>query len=130
MTEFKEIAPNLKIAAVDDDFIILEQIKHTFEQIGARVTIFTKGADFLASVEANQYDLVFLDLMMPDLNGFDILVTMQRQYSSPQVIVLSAVTDRETVVRAYRMGVKSYLVKPLKPADILTKTMEILKVNF
>ncbi|HRZ66097.1 MAG TPA: hypothetical protein P5133_14290 [Spirochaetia bacterium] len=46
------------------------------------------------------------------------------------MIVLSAVSQREAVVRAFQAGVKSYLIKPLKPDQILRKTLEILKANF
>jgi DNA-binding response OmpR family regulator len=55
---------------------------------------------------------------------------MQVNHIEQPVIVLSAVTQRESVIRAFQMGVKSYLIKPLKPDDIFKKSLEILKANF
>jgi DNA-binding response OmpR family regulator len=59
-----------------------------------------------------------------------VLKVLQSRDIRYPVIVLSAVTQRETVIKAYQMGIKSYLVKPLKPEDIFKKSMEILKANF
>ena len=130
LEEITESAKNLKIAAVDDDFIIQELIKNTFKKTGAAVSTFSDGAEFLAVADKESFDLVFLDLMMPNMDGFEVLKNLNYRDIHQPVIVLSAVTQRETVIKAFQMGVKSYLVKPLKPEDILKKSMEILRTNF
>ncbi|MDL2229782.1 response regulator [Treponema sp. OttesenSCG-928-L16] len=126
----KESAKNLKIAAVDDDFVIQELIRNTFQKIEATVQTYADGSDFLADAEKESFDLVFLDLMMPKVDGFEVLKTLRFKDIQQPIIVLSAVTQRDTVIKAFQMGIKSYLVKPLKPDDILKKSMEILKANF
>jgi DNA-binding response OmpR family regulator len=126
----RESLQNLKIAVVDDDFVIQELIKNTFQKAGAAVAAFSDGGDYLAAVAKEQFDLVFLDLVMPAVDGFAVLESLRTMDIHPPVIVLSAVTRRDTVIRAFQMGVKSYLTKPLKPADIFKKAMEILKPNF
>jgi DNA-binding response OmpR family regulator len=130
MEAFKESVQNLKIAAVDDDFIIQELIKNTFTSVGAQVKTFPDGDDFLAVIANEKFDLVFLDIMMPKVGGFDVLKSLQIKGINFPVIILSALKERETVIKAFRMGIKSYLVKPLKPDDIFKKSMEILKANF
>ncbi|HOX92725.1 MAG TPA: response regulator, partial [Spirochaetales bacterium] len=65
-----------------------------------------------------------------EVDGFGVLSALHAQDLEMPIIVLSAVTQRESVVRAFQAGVKSYLVKPLKPDQILKKTLEILKANF
>ncbi|PKL07891.1 MAG: response regulator, partial [Spirochaetae bacterium HGW-Spirochaetae-7] len=72
----------------------------------------------------------FLDLRMPEIDGFGVLAELRAQDLAMPIIVLSAVTQRESVVKAFKSGAKSYLVKPLKPDQILRKTLEILKANF
>jgi DNA-binding response OmpR family regulator len=126
----KESLQNLRIAAIDDDCIIQELIKNTFEASGALVKTYSDGSEFLASLDTETFDLAFLDLMMPKVDGFAVLRTLQARDIRYPVIVLSAITQRETVIKAFQMGIKSYLVKPLKPADIFKKSLEILKVNF
>jgi DNA-binding response OmpR family regulator len=115
---------------VDDDFIIQELIKNTFQKTGAQVRTFSDGGEYLDVVDTDNFDLVFLDLMMPKVDGFAVLNTLRTKDIRPPVIVLSAVTQRDTVIKAFQMGIKSYLTKPMKPDDIFKKAMEILKPNF
>jgi DNA-binding response OmpR family regulator len=130
LEEIRTSAQNLKIAVVDDDFVIQELIKNTFQKAGAAVTVYGDGETYLASAGKETFDLVFLDLMMPRVDGFMVLRTLQDRNITQPVIVLSAVTQRQMIIKAFQLGIKSYLVKPLKPADVFKKTMEILKTNF
>ncbi len=130
LDDIADAGKNLKIAAVDDDFVIQELIKGTFKKIDADVSTFSDGAEFINAVETEKFDLVFLDLMMPNKDGFEVLKELKTKDIRMPVIVLSAVTQRDTVIRAFQMGIKSYLTKPLKPEDILVKSMEILRTNF
>jgi len=130
----KDMMQNLRVAVIDDDFIIQEMIKNTFQKTGAIVYTFSNGEEFLAAgaraPAGGDYDLAFLDLNMPRMDGFAVLQALQARNISYPIIVLSAVIQRETVLKAYQMGIKSYLVKPLKPEDIFKKSIEILKANF
>ncbi len=126
----RHLGDGLSIAVVDDDFVIQELLKTTFEAIDAKVHTFPNGREFLTAVRSRVFDLVFLDLRMPEVDGFGVLAELSAQDLEMPIIVLSAVTQRESVVRAFKAGVKSYLVKPLKPEQILRKTLEILKANF
>ena len=126
----KDIGGDLEIAVVDDDFVIQELLRTTFEAINARVHTYSNGKEFLVAVRNQVFDLVFLDLRMPELDGFGVLNELRNQDLEMPIIVLSAVTQRDSVVRAFKAGVKSYLVKPLKPEQIVRKTLEILKANF
>jgi DNA-binding response OmpR family regulator len=130
MEEIKESVQNLRVAAIDDDFIIQELIKNTFQQTGATVKTFSDGGEFIAVLDTEEFDIAFLDLMMPKIDGFEVLKVLQTRDIRYPIIVLSAVTQRETVIKAFQLGIKSYLVKPLKPEDIFKKSMEILKANF
>jgi len=121
---------NLRVAVIDDDFITHELIKNTFKKTDAIVSTFFNGEEFLAVVDTGEYDIAFLDLIMPKVDGFAVLRAMQSRHIRYPVIVLSAVSQRETMIKAIQMGVKSYLVKPLKPEDIFKKSIEILKANF
>ncbi|MDR2028343.1 MAG: response regulator, partial [Treponema sp.] len=128
--EMKESVQNLRIAAVDDDFVIQELIKNTFQKIGAAIKTYSDGSEYLADLGKEDFDLVFLDLIMPKVDGFAVLNELQTRGLRPTIIVLSAVTQRDTVIKAFQMGIKSYLVKPLKPDDIFKKSMEILEPSF
>jgi CheY-like chemotaxis protein len=130
LESLRETGKGLSIAVVDDDFVIQELVKTTFGAISASVAAFNDGADFLEAVKTRSFDLVFLDILMPEIDGFQVLERLSADEIEVPVIVLSAVSQREAVMRALQAGVRSYLVKPLKPDQILKKTLEILKANF
>jgi DNA-binding response OmpR family regulator len=118
------------IALIDDDLVIQNMIKNAFEKNGAIVRIFSNGSEFLNTIDTEDYDLAFLDLRMPVMDGIETLKVLQTRAISYPIVVLTAVTSRETVIQTFKMGVKSYLVKPLHPDDIYKKAMEILRTNF
>jgi DNA-binding response OmpR family regulator len=68
--------------------------------------------------------------MMPEMDGFQVLSWLQENGATAPVIVLSALSQRETVVKALQFGVTSYLTKPLQPEAILNKAREVLKTSF
>ena len=130
MDIIRDSIKNLRIAAIDDDPIIQELIKNTYRGTGAAVRTFSGGEEFLAIADSEDFDLAFLDLMMPGMDGFAVLRTLQTRNIRYPIIVLSAVTQRETIIKAYQLGVKSFLVKPIKPQDIFRKSIEILKTSY
>jgi DNA-binding response OmpR family regulator len=119
-----------KISIVDDDIVIRELVKNTFGRIGIPVKDFSSGSDYTASIEKESCDLLFLDLLMPRMDGFDVLNVLNTRRDSPQVVIISTVTQRDTVIRAFQLGIRSYLTKPIKPQDIFKKAVEILDPNF
>ncbi|MDR0450495.1 MAG: response regulator [Treponema sp.] len=127
----KESIRHSKIAVVDNDLAIQELLTNTFQRIGLKVSVFSSGEEFLETVkDAAPFDLVFLDLVLPKIDGFGVLEFLNTASSASPIIILSAVTQRESVIRAFKMGIKSYLTKPIKPADIFRKAMEILNPDF
>ncbi|MDR2551695.1 MAG: response regulator [Treponema sp.] len=127
--DIKEILKDMHLAAVDDDPVILELIQNTFSSFNVRFNLYQDGAEFISALDREQFDFIFLDLMMPKADGFAVLRELRDKNIHIPVVILSAISQRETVIRAFQMGTKSYLVKPIKPADIFKKTMEILRVN-
>lgn len=131
MDSLRETGKGLDIAVVDDDFVIQELIKTTFGAISANVTTFSDGKSFLEAMRAGKnFDQVFLDILMPGISGFDVLDGLRADKIEVPVIILSALGQKEAVLKAFQKGVKSYLIKPLKPEQILRKTLENLKANF
>jgi len=127
---FKDTVKNLRIAVVDDDYVIQELIKNTFSKAASSVYAYSDGNEFLKTVDSSEYDLAFLDLNMPGVDGFEVLKALQARDIPYPVIILSAINQRDTMIKAIQMGVKSYLIKPLRSEDIFTKAIEILKANF
>ena len=128
--ELSTLGDTVHISIVDDDIVIQELIKTAFADTNARIETYGNGRLFLDSADGYKSDLVFLDLMMPELNGFQVLQKLQEDGVRLPIIVLSALTKRETVLEALKMGVSSYMTKPLNVQAIRTKATEILQMNF
>jgi CheY-like chemotaxis protein len=127
----KEAGKGVAVAVVDDDPVIQELVRTTFSTLAARVDAFGDGEQFLEALKGGaDYDLVLLDLVMPRVGGFAVLDSMQAWDIDAPVIVLSAVSQREAIVKAFQAGVKSYLIKPLKPESLVKKAAEVLRANF
>lgn len=120
---------DLKVAVVDDDFIVQEIVKNTFGPSGSQVLTFDDGNEFLQQLPPD-LDILFLDLMMPKVDGFAVMQNLRDQGNQTPIIVLSALSRRDTVLRAMSFGIRSYITKPLKPDDLLRKTFEIVGSHF
>lgn len=129
-TDFGGSDKKYRIAAVDDDIIVQALIRKTFDGFEWPVTTFNDGRDFLKDFKTDDFDLIFLDLMMPDVNGFAVLKYLKENHMETPVIVLSALSRKESVVKALDFGIKSYMIKPLKPEGLIAKTKEILTSMF
>lgn len=127
---FAEEMRDITIGVIDDDLVIQELIKTAFSETDWRVKAYENGRKFVDDLENETFDLIFLDLQMPVLDGFGVLEYLKEKKVKLPIIVLSAVKERDTVVRAIRSGARSYLTKPISPGGIFKKTTEILKRNF
>jgi len=130
MDAIKESLKGLNIAVVDDDEVIREFVKNTFGGFELKLATYADGVEFISAMEKEQYDLIFLDLLMPKADGFAVLRAMNEKKITTPVIIFSVVNQRDTVIRAFQMGIKSYIAKPIDAVGILKKTLEILRVNF
>lgn len=103
-----------EILAVDDNRDILAVLEMMLAPLGHRVTTMDSGTGALAALAARRFDLVLLDIMMPGLNGLDVL---RRLRSEPRwehlpVIMLTAKARDEDLLRGYELGADYYITKP------------------
>lgn len=129
-TELSALGDTVEIVIVDDDFIIQELIRTAFADTKFQITAYNNGREFVDVADNLTPDLVFLDLMMPEMDGFQVLQNLKERSVRLPIIVLSALSKRETVVEALKLGVTSYMIKPLKPQDLRKKASEVLQLNF
>ena len=110
--------PRGRILVVDDNEANRELLGRRLQRQGHAVTTATNGREALDAARADDFDLVLLDLNMPELNGFEVLERMQADevLRHVPVIMLSADDDTETVVRGIELGAEDYLAKPFHPA--------------
>ncbi|MFW5783928.1 MAG: response regulator transcription factor, partial [Spirochaetota bacterium] len=128
--DLKEVGDAVSVAIVDDDFVIREMVKAVLGDTGFRIREYETGKQFMSDPERGEFDLVFLDIMMPEMGGFRVMSELKREGTEVPIIVLSALSERDTVVSAMKLGVRSYITKPLRPESVLNKAREVLRTNF
>lgn len=121
----------LNIAVVDDDFIVHSIVESALADTQWKVHAYGDGAEFLAALgQKQEFDLVFLDLVMPGMNGFAVLQFLSTYPDTIPVIVLTALSRKESVQKVMQFNVGSYLIKPIKPDGIIKKAIELLNTDF
>jgi len=106
-----------QILVVDDNASNRELLKRRLERQGHGVALADGGAQALAMTQQATVDLILLDLLMPDINGFDVLVTLKADPARRDipVIMISALNDLDSIVRCIEAGADDYLAKPFDP---------------
>lgn len=126
-TRFKlDTAEKLSIAVVDDDLLIRKMMTAIFSGINSKVDLFENGEDFLNKVKNDVYDVIFLDMIMPGMSGIDVLIEAKKNGITTPFVILSSVTQRDTVIQALEKGAKRYILKPIKKETVLRKMEEVL----
>ncbi len=105
------------ILVVDDNEMNRDMLSRRLKRLGHRTMVAEDGQKALDAIHENQFDLVLLDIMMPNLNGYDTLEQIKTTESTQHipVIMISAVDDLESVVRCIELGAEDYLFKPFNP---------------
>lgn len=127
---YEAFKSEINIAVVDDDEFIHGLIETAFEGSNWKLDYFFNGKEFVKSLETRSFDLVFLDLMMPEMNGFRVMEYLFSNTIRLPVIILSALSRTETIEKAISYGIKSYMIKPLDLNIILRKTRGLLMNDF
>ncbi len=103
----------MKILIVDDEQMALSSVKRILKHRGIRnVDTCDNGKDAITLIEKNDYDVVLLDLLMPEIDGLQVLETTKPFKPQTEFILLTAVDDINNAVKAIRLGAYDYLVKP------------------
>lgn len=118
----------MKVLAVDDIPLNLLLIKKMLSKCNFKLKTAANGEDALASVAAEKPDLILLDLMMPGIDGYEVL---RRLKSSPEtsdikVVILSALNSQEDIVKGYDLGANDFITKPIIMERLLACVAEQL----
>ena len=116
------------VLAVDDDPHIRALLAQEFTEAGYRLRLAVNGREALAEVRRERPDLVILDVMMPEINGFDVAAVLKNdpQTMDIPIIILSIVADR---TRGFRLGVDRYLSKPIDMTALFKEVGTLLELG-
>jgi DNA-binding response OmpR family regulator len=117
------------ILLVEDDVFLKKLLSKKFEKADFTTLVATDGKDAVKQLESATPNLVILDLMLPNMSGFEVLKTIREnnKLRTVPVIVFSNLSDEESMQKCTNLGIKEYLVKSnITPEELLTKIRKYL----
>ena len=117
------------ILVIEDDPDIVELLRYNLERESYRVTSAVTGAEGLAALERERPDLLILDLMLPEISGFELCRRLRRdaRYQKLPVIMLTARSEEADVIAGIELGADDYITKPFSPRELVARAGAVLR---
>ena len=119
--------PNSHILVVEDDSALAEVLVYNIRNAGYDVTLARDGNDGLQKAKSKEPDLVVLDVMLPDVNGFELCKRFRDAGNFVPVIMLTARSSPEDRVLGLEAGADDYMVKPFELGELLARVRSVLR---
>ena len=117
----------MRILVVEDEKRIADFVGRGLESAGYAVDTAHDGATALDMIHATEYDLITLDMMLPDMDGLKVLEKIRNRKKSPPVLVLSARGGVDDRVKGLEVGADDYLIKPFAFVELLARVRVLLR---
>ncbi|MBW2029801.1 MAG: sigma-54-dependent Fis family transcriptional regulator [Deltaproteobacteria bacterium] len=123
----------MSIMIVDDEMIVRESLVQWFKKYGHGVDSASSGLEALEKLEKHPFEVLFVDIKMPGMNGIELLEKVKKDYPDTVVIIITAYGSIGSAVDAMKKGASDYLLKPFKPEQlslVLEKIVYQRKIAF
>ena len=115
------------ILIVEDDKAIIETLKEVLQSEGYSVDTAETGREAIQKSNAEFFNLALLDIKLPDIEGTKLLTLMHNNLPKMMKIMITGYPSQENAVEALNLGADAYVIKPVKPEELLTLIEEKLK---
>lgn len=115
----------IKFLVVEDDVVLAETIKEIVSELG-EVTLVYDGSEGLYEAESGIYDLIILDLMLPEIDGYHVLSELRTHIQTP-VLILTAKDALQDKINGFQKGADDYLTKPFYREELIMRIKALLK---
>ena len=120
---------NKKVLLIEDDLQMQKFIIEYLKDYGFDCTAFDQPKDAIENFKENDYSIIILDLMLPEMDGFDLFKKLKQIKNTP-IIISSARGDIGNKIHGFELGADDYLAKPYEPRELVLRIEHILKKNF
>ena len=115
------------VVLADDDPEVARLIEAQLKAAGYVTILTSDGSQAVVAIEKHRPDIVIIDMMMPRMNGFDVLASIRNHPARPRTIILSARGREQDVTRAFALGADDYMTKPFSPQELLARIERLLR---
>ncbi|SDC09606.1 two-component system, OmpR family, alkaline phosphatase synthesis response regulator PhoP [Paenibacillus sp. UNCCL117] len=116
-----------KILVIEDEPTLARLLTYNLSQEGYEIKVADHGGDGLQAALQQPFDLIVLDIMLPGMNGFEILSKLRQKGNKTPVIILTARNAEEEVVQGLKYGADDYITKPFGVAELLARVSAVLR---
>lgn len=117
----------MKILVVDDEQVIRDLLTQLLHMKGHEVALGVSGQEAVSKAQAEAFDLIFMDIMMPDMDGVEALKQIRRQSSSAIVVMMTGFAVEEKIREAMAEGAFEFLYKPFNIMEVTVILDKLLK---
>ncbi len=119
----------INVLVVDDESGALESFRMILEIKDYQVFTFSRGAEALEAVKTNKFDIAFVDLRMPEMDGLTVLENLKKLTPNTEVIIVTAYASEESQANAISLGAMEYLRKPFLMEEIFSLCDRALRIK-
>lgn len=116
-----------RILVIEDEPTLARLLSYNLTQEGYETTVIDHGSEGLQAALQKSFDLIILDIMLPGMNGFEILSKLRQHGIRTPVIILTARNAEDEVVQGLRRGADDYMTKPFGVAELLARVAAVLR---
>ncbi len=110
-----------RILIIEDEKSIQRMVEYDLKQLGYEVESALDGFEGYKKASSSIYDVILLDLMLPNMNGMDICIKLRDEGNSAYIIMLTAVDDEYNIVQGFDAGADDYVTKPFSPRELTAR---------
>ncbi len=115
-----------KVLVVDDEPVVVNSIRKTLARKAFKVAEAFSGKEAIARIMSENFDMVLLDMKLPDANGLELVTDIKKRKPNLRVVIVTGYASIDTAVEAIKRGANDYMAKPFTPDELYTTTNRVL----
>lgn len=119
----------MTVLVVDDDPIVLESCERVLASEGFAVAVAASGAEGLEALEGGDFDLMLVDVKMPELDGLQLLALSRKRHPRIPILLMSGYPTSETVAATMESGADGFLPKPFTPEELVFAALRVVRMH-
>lgn len=116
-----------KIVLIEDESSVVSFIKKGLQELDYEISVALDGSTGIRMVENNEFDMIILDIMLPDINGLEVCKEIRKKNKTIPILFLTALDSSENIVLGLESGGDDYLVKPFKFIELVARIKSLLR---
>ncbi len=117
----------VKILIVDDEPIIRDALSFKLTREGYEVAAAEDGEKAIEIMENTEFDMIISDVMMPYINGFELIKILKEKGSEAPILMLTSLNSDKALIKAKTLGADDFMTKPFKPSELSLRIKKLLK---